>query len=266
MHQGKPHARALAERLGGELWFRGETMEFPVPANSVFARTPGLNTDPIEPCFDNGVYSFPLRILTVGERDIVQDLQRNPPVGPYSPSLLRHHDHPGWFALARHHGKPTRLLDVTRDLFVALFFACNNHQNRDGFVFAYTNLWNPERNNPDRLAHYHDLYDAALGDEIPAYREHEAAHPGTLERHAQLLAERARTVRRDMAYLFECHDVINERMVAQRGAFIWRGDPTLSLFEGIGNVFVFRIRSGAKPNIVQRLNILGINARTLRLQ
>jgi len=69
-----------------------------------------------------------------------------------------------------------------------------------------------------------------------------------------------------MAYLFECNDVINERMVAQRGAFIWRGDPMLSLFDGVNNVFVFKIRAGAKARIAQRLNVLGINAVTLRLQ
>lgn len=256
----------VAERLPCEMWFRGESMEFPVPANPAFARSTGLNTSPIEVNYANGDLSFPLRLLTVGEREVVESLQRSPPADPYFPSLLKHPDHPAWFALARHHGHPTRLLDVSRDLLVALFFACSDHQDRDGFIFAYVDLWNPERSAPGRITDYRDLYDAALGDSIPTYRDHETQFPGTLAQHAKMLAQEAHSVRRRMAYLFECNDVINERMIAQRGAFIWRGDPTLSLFDGVPNVFAFRVRSGAKAGIVQRLDVLGINATTLRLK
>ena len=80
-----------------------------------------------------------------------------------------------------------------------------------------------------------------------------------------MLAAEARTVRGDMAYPFECNDVINERMVAQRGAFVWRGDPALPLLEGVNNVFAFRISGAAKGRITIQLNILGINATTLRI-
>lgn len=255
----------VAGRLGGEMWFRGESMEFTVPANPALARATGLNTRPIEPNYSDDHVSFPLRVLTIGEIELVEALQKNPPADPYFPSLLKYPDHPAWFALARHHGHPTRLLDVSRDLLVALFFACSDHHDKDGFVFAYLDLWNPERKNPGRIIHYRDLYDAALGDRIPSYRDHDAKHPGTLAEHSRMLAQEAQSVRRDMAYLFECNDVINERMIAQRGAFIWRGDPTLPLFDGVNNVFVFRVRSGAKAGILQRLNVLGINANTLRL-
>jgi hypothetical protein len=158
------------------------------------------------------------------------------------------------------------LLDVSRDLFVALFFACEENSDEDGFIFAYIDPWNPERNNPGRVTHYRDLYDAALGDRIPGYRDFEVTNPGTLQAHAELLTKESRSVRRDMIYLFECNDVINERMVAQRGAFIWRGDPTLPLFNGTPNVFVIRIRSGAKQDIIRQLNVLGINRLTLRLE
>ncbi|MDQ1908944.1 FRG domain-containing protein [Paenibacillus sp. GD4] len=36
----------------------------------------------------------------------------------------------------QHYGVPTRLLDVTSNALVALYFACENHNDRDGVVFV----------------------------------------------------------------------------------------------------------------------------------
>ena len=42
-------------------------------------------------------------------------------------------------ALLQHHGIPTRLLDITENAFVALYFACCSDYDKDGEVFAFKN-------------------------------------------------------------------------------------------------------------------------------
>ena len=85
----------VSRRLGHEIWFRGESREHDIPANPVLAREKGHDLTPIEPNYDDGTYSFPLRVITVGERLMIEEIQRNPPADPYFPSLLTQPNHPG---------------------------------------------------------------------------------------------------------------------------------------------------------------------------
>lgn len=53
---------------------------------------------------------------------------KNPPLS---------NDYVSWLAEMQHYGASTRLLDVTRSKFIALFFAVNENKDKDGAVWAF---------------------------------------------------------------------------------------------------------------------------------
>jgi len=51
--------------------------------------------------------------------------------------FINHNDVPEWLTLMQHYGIPTRLLDWTTNLLVALYFCCNKDQEQDAALFAF---------------------------------------------------------------------------------------------------------------------------------
>lgn len=58
----------------------------------------------------------------------------------YHPNLPKLDDHLEWLALLRHHGGPTRLLDITYSPFIASYFALEE-ANADAAVWAIKKVW-----------------------------------------------------------------------------------------------------------------------------
>ena len=104
-------------RLSGELVYRGQYD----------------NSDTLLPTLarpDRYTGKVPLQ----EERDIIQEIKRSLPDvfrDDYSPLDL--------LGIMQHFGAPTRLLDVTENPFVALFFACSGYGNKDGEVIVFYN-------------------------------------------------------------------------------------------------------------------------------
>lgn len=68
----------------------------------------------------------------------------------------------------QHYGIPTRLLDITKNPLVALYFACENEANKDGVVYVFKN-----NETIDNIGNYPidnaiaDIYKIALTDFVP---------------------------------------------------------------------------------------------------
>lgn len=250
---------------GGDFLYRGEAMKYASPALPVLGRkAKDFDLSPLENDYDDGVNRFPLRVITKGEIQILKQVQDERPPDDYFYDLVTSKKDPAWLALARHQGFPTRLLDVSRDIMVGLYFTCNEHPKEDGYLFAFEGTWNPEKNRQKPPTHYADLFDAALGDMIPAYRDANIDVPDTLTKNSKRLANSISS-RANTVYLYECDTALNKRMVAQQGAFIWRGDPKMDLLDGNPGVFAFRIPAAGKANLLSELAFHKIDAPHLRL-
>ena len=68
------------------------------------------------------------------ECSIIEEFKRRAPsLQSYLPG---HSDHLSWLFLMQHHGAPTRLLDWTESVLIALYFAVNSHTQDDGEIWG----------------------------------------------------------------------------------------------------------------------------------
>jgi hypothetical protein len=106
---------ALNERFGArsDKWFRGQP-------RYDYSLLPGL--------FRQGE-KFGCQF---NESEMYQEFVRRHPE-----QSLGHKGVAEWLTLMQHYGIPTRLLDWTTNLLVALYFCCNNNQDQDAALFAF---------------------------------------------------------------------------------------------------------------------------------
>jgi len=106
-----------------------------------------------------------------------------------------------WAALAQHYGYPTRLIDITTDPLIALYFAVNNDFNDDGYVYYFAKNGNGNEINKNANIKiegtYFDIVEITYGDDDLPYSPKE----NTLN--------------------YAKPPYPNERIESQRGLFCW---------------------------------------------
>jgi len=143
--------------------------------------------------------------------------------------------------LARHHGLPTRLLDWTANVLYALYFACMEHGDHDGHVWAF------------RQRGYADILDA-----FTLVAQDEQALFAAVPTRVKIV-----------------HPVFNSvRLIAQEGGFTLHSDPCWPLEElatthfddgdlDIIHLYGWTIPKTAEPMLLSELSGLGVSRRSV---
>lgn len=129
-----------------------------------------------------------------------------------------------WMALAQHHGAPTRLLDWSEGLLVALWFATQTSKNLKSSDDGAGALW--------------------LAWDLPKASEATRNNP--------LNARQVGTYR---------PDYFDRRIAAQLSVFTLQQSPTVPL--QTENLFMLRVPNASKFTLRKRLDAAGINERTI---
>ena len=227
---------------GGQWVFRGEGRLHEFPATPSIFRGIELSNE-----------RFPDKHITDQEILEVENCQKDYNSGAitdryiraFLPSINKHDVN--WLPLARHFEYLTRLLDVTCNPLVGLFFSCQNSSpEENGFVYAMSSgsfrpvndrqLQQKNRSDyPPIPNNYLDLYDVDVlfwGEEID-----------------------------DLPYLFE-PTIPQERMQAQSGRFLfWR--KACPVIHSKCQVIPIRISGNSKVELLNELSAFGIRESVL---
>ncbi|MBY3597877.1 FRG domain-containing protein [Rhizobium bangladeshense] len=182
----------------------------------------------------------------------------------------------------QHYGLPTRLVDVTLNPLVALYFACENHKvdgrETDGSVIAY--------HVPGDRSRYYDSNTVALlanlanlSDEYKKQLRNSADSDFEIFNDTDAARRLVRFVRHEKPHfensinaqdlfrpLYVRPRLSNKRIIAQSGAFIIYGLPTASSgkrYERTIKQLIVNIPAENKGSIRDQLNRFAINANTL---
>ncbi|WP_214648075.1 FRG domain-containing protein [Ruegeria lacuscaerulensis] len=241
-------------------WFRGEKKVYSAPSLPGFARdyvqTPG-GQPPTKDINDLELVEPPgqdatgqpvlLTCLTRQELDVIKCFQNSAPSDEYYEKLVGDDpNHAGWLIFAQHYGMKTRLVDVSTDPLVALYFASDPSSDTDGRVWMYPDPPSIHGIHPPNTMH--DAFEPAIADkkglafaQNGRLHEYHKSHAGNL-----LISS---------TFLFN-FEAPNRRVIAQRGKFLWSGSPLHPLTQGGIGV---NIPANSKIGIRNALSAMSIN-------
>lgn len=219
-----------------EIYYRGEVKEFP-------KREPGILRD-------KGYWK--------NEGNIYKDM-----MDMYTDQMHKARGYIGQLALLQHYSVPTRLLDITVNPLIALYFACEKQgtaDDEDGYVFMYIR-GGKKTDSPE-------VYALSLHACIPDLSDKEIAQKVEQEYKEVYTEEQIHNFIRTPIFLKESADlrVGNKRIEAQAGSFFICADDDrggLITLDSVPPVCIFRVPAVYKDAIRLELDKKDINVRTV---
>jgi hypothetical protein len=200
-------------------------------------------------------YKIPSKAMLYVEGGLIRRFKRT--YHHYSADAPGEFDYTEWLALMRHHGAPTRLLDWTYSIFVALFFALERSEApaviwalNVGYLDKQINSRFPglyEKLEASRNVRNQDEFKSTFGREKPPLTFVAALNPYRL----------------------------NQRLTVQQGTFLVQGNLELSFernlaatigkkpSEAVMRKFVIALDPTVRGDMLRRLHRMGINRASL---
>lgn len=207
------------------------------------------------------------------------------------PSEFKQRNHLDSLVTLQHYECPTRLLDITTNPLVALYFACKNYgfekcdKNNFGYVYIFAELRsNLLFKNSDKAIMLSCLANFSLEEQEEIYiqcakRISEKGIGAIFDqkREAQCIEKLYHEIRTEIDFekrilaidllknYYVIPDYTNRRIARQNGAFILTGVCKNQEFceKNINNEVVCKIKISNQEEILKQLDILGINEATL---